>query len=175
MGFNDALIGLVLVIFAIAEIAYSTTFPSLHGQAYGPSLFPIIIGCGLMACGLILIVRGLQTHRHQSRLAQSTQTDSDTPTDSPSWIKPGDWAHNPAYRINMLLVPVLLVAYILLSEPIGFIPLSVTMLTILLFRLGSSVLASIVIALVTTVILQLLFAKVLLVPLPSGLLLRWLG
>ena len=178
MGFNDALIGLVLVIFAIAEIAYSTTFPSLHGQAYGPSLFPIIIGCGLMACGLVLIARGLRSRSHQSRLAQSTQVESNESTDSPNsptWIQLGDWAHDPASRINMLLVPVLLVAYIVLSEPIGFIPLSVAMLTILLFRLGSSPLSSIVIAFVTTVVLQLLFAKVLLVPLPSGLLLRWLG
>jgi len=175
MGFNDALIGLVLVIFAIAEIAYSTTFPSLHGQAYGPSLFPIIIGCGLLACGLVLIARGLRTRNQQSRLAQSTQAESDKATNSPTWVQLGDWAHDPASRINMLLVPVLLVAYILLSEPIGFIPLSVAMLTILLFRLGSSLLTSIVIAVVTTLMLQLLFAKVLLVPLPSGLLLRWLG
>lgn len=36
MRFNDAVIGAVLVIFAVAEILYTRTFPSLHGQAYGP-------------------------------------------------------------------------------------------------------------------------------------------
>ncbi len=175
MGFNDALIGLALVIFAIAEIAYSATFPSLHGQAYGPSLFPTIIGCGLIACGLVLIFRGLRARSQHARLAQSTQSESIESLDNPVWVQLGQWAHNPASRVNMLLVPVLLVAYILLSDSIGFIPLSVAILTVLLFRLGSSLLSSLLIAIVVTLVLQLLFAKVLLVPLPSGLLLPWLG
>ena len=181
MRFNDALIGMVLVVFAIAEITYSTTFPSLHGQAYGPSLFPTIIGCGLMACGLVLIFRGLQSRRQQPHHKPSNAVESNEPVEAGSvarnarWVDLGEWAQNPASRTNMMLVPVLLVVYVLLSDHIGFIPLSVAMLSILLFRLGSSVFASIAVAVVTTVLLQLLFAKVLLVPLPSGLLLRWLG
>jgi len=59
MRINDAITGAVLVVFAIAEITYTRTFPSLHGQAYGPDLFPAIIGFGLVGCGLVLMVRGL--------------------------------------------------------------------------------------------------------------------
>ena len=156
MRLNDAVIGLVLVIFALAEITYSTTFPSLHGQEYGPSLFPILIGAGLALCGLILIARGI--------IARRTLGPEDA-----AWIQLGDWAHSPASRTNMLLVPGLLIAYILLSDSIGFLLMSTAILGILLYRLGSSVATSLVCAVITTVLLQLLFARVLLVPLPGGI------
>ncbi|ASJ70920.1 tripartite tricarboxylate transporter TctB family protein [Granulosicoccus antarcticus] len=156
MRLNDAVIGLVLVIFALAEITYSTTFPSLHGQKFGPSLFPILIGCGLALCGLILIVRGVISRR--------TPDNGDN-----EWVVLGDWAQSPTTRINMMLVPGLLIAYILLSDTIGFLPLAFLILATLLYRLGSSFLSAAIIAIVTTVLLQLLFARVLLVPLPAGI------
>ena len=156
MRLNDAVVGLVLVIFALAEITYSTTFPSLHGQEYGPSLFPILIGCGLLLCGLILIARGIRSRR------MLTGEDA-------AWVHLGDWAQSPASRINMLLVPGLLIAYIFLADIIGFIPLSISILCILLYRLGSSLRTAIICAVVTTILLQLLFARVLLVPLPAGI------
>ncbi len=162
MRLNDAVIGLVLVIFALAEIAYSTTFPSLHGQDYGPSLFPILIGSGLALCGLILIARGIRSRRMLS-------------ADDAAWVSMGDWAQSPATRINMLLVPGLLIAYILLADTIGFIPLSIAILGILLYRLGSSLRTSLICAVVTTILLQLLFARVLLVPLPAGIISNLFG
>lgn len=175
MWLNDAVIGVVLVVFAIAEIAYSTTFPSLHGQAYGPSLFPVLIGCGLMACGMALIVRGLHTRRQQAAATpDGTQPDSADANKRLRWVQFGDWANDRARRTNMSLIPGLLIAYILLSDLIGFIPLSIVILTVLLSRLGSSLLVSVAIAVSTTALLQMLFAKILLVPLPAGLLLRWL-
>ena len=59
MRVNDAITGGVLVVFAVAEIAYTRTFPSLHGQKYGPDLFPMLIGVGLFICGVALIFRGI--------------------------------------------------------------------------------------------------------------------
>ena len=143
MQLNDAVTGLVLVIFALAEIAYSSTFPALHGQAYGPSLFPILIGCGLLACGLMLIARGLRERRSAG-------------AENAPWLRWGDWAQDPAMRI-------------LLSDFIGFIPLCIVLLSLLLYRLGSSLGASVLYAVVVTIVLQLLFSRVLLVPLPGGI------
>lgn len=156
MQLNDAVTGLVLVIFALAEIAYSSTFPALHGQAYGPSLFPILIGCGLLACGLMLIARGLRERRSAG-------------AENAPWLRWGDWAQDPAMRINMMLIPGSLIAYILLSDFIGFIPLCIMLLSLLLYRLGSSLGASVLYAVVVTIVLQLLFSRVLLVPLPGGI------
>lgn len=165
----------MLVIFAMAMIAYSTTFPSLHGQAYGPSLFPILIGCALLACGLVLIVRGVQMYRRQSPINKNVHPDTTDTVHTHGWIQWGDWMTDSARRFTMLLVPGLLILYILTSDFIGFIPLSVIVMSLLLYRLGSSPLGSLLIAVITTLVLQLLFADVLLVPLPPGLLLHWLG
>ena len=175
MRVNDAIVGVILVLFAIAEIAYSTTFPTLHGQKYGSSLFPIIIGCCLIACGLVLIVRGLHARRQATHLASSSIPPETDVADNQQWIQWGDWVRSSSHLINMLLIPGLLIAYVWLSDAVGFIPMAIMILTILLFRLGSSLLVSLSIAIATTAVLQLLFVKLLLVPLPSGLLLPWLG
>lgn len=175
MRVNDAIVGVVLVVFSLIVITYSTTFPTLHGQAYGPSLFPILIGSCLAICGLLLIIRGLLVHRRLVTSDKPTSTDGGTRTKGDNWIQWGDWVNDSARRINMLLVPSLLIIYILFSDSIGFIPLSILMLGVMLYRLGSSPLLSVLIAVLTTGLLQLLFAKVLLVPLPAGLLLPLLG
>ncbi len=39
-------------------IGYTFTFPPFPGQKYGPSLFPRILGGGLVICGLLLMARG---------------------------------------------------------------------------------------------------------------------
>ncbi len=157
MKVNDAITGAVLVVFAVAEIAYTRTFPSLHGQSYGPNLFPSLIGAGLAGCGLILILRGLVARRAESGPASS-------------WIDFGNIAQSRHARINALLVIAFLFIYIFLSDWIGFIPLSIATIACLLYRLGSSTGVSLVIAIITTAAIQMLFAKVLLVPLPAGVL-----
>ena len=156
MRLNDAITGGALVIFAIAEITYARTFPSLHGQSYGPDLFPSLIGAGLIGCGVILIVRGL-LHR------RSTQTPQ-------PWIEFEALSTNKSAALNLLLVLAALVLYILLSTSIGFIPMSLIILATLLYRLGTSLLVSLTMACIATAVIQLIFAKVLLVPLPPGLL-----
>ncbi len=156
MRLNDAVTGGALVIFAIAEITYARTFPSLHGQSYGPDLFPSLIGAGLIGCGTILIARGIQ----EKRTALVPQ----------SWVQFEALTNNRSVAVNFLLVLTALLLYILLSSWIGFIPMSLIILTTLLYRLGSTLLISAVVAILATVIIQLVFAKVLLVPLPLGLL-----
>jgi len=171
MRFNDAITGAVLVIFAIAEIIYTRTFPSLHGQSYGPNLFPMLIGFALAGCGIILIVRGLFARRITTVHRENTPEPTVGTTKSiPGWFDTSTIAQSHRARVNAVLILLFLILYILLSDRIGFIPLSLSIISILLFRLGSSVLMSIVIAILTTAVIQFLFAKVLLVPLPIGLL-----
>jgi putative tricarboxylic transport membrane protein len=158
--FNDAIIGAVLVVFAIAEIAYTRTFPSLHGQNYGPNLFPTVIGVGLFGCGCILIVRGL--------LARRVQAPQSADSFGAHWVDLRNIAKSNPARINAALVILIPLFYVLLSDQIGFITISAAAIFILLYRLGSSFLIASLLAIVTTAVLQILFAKVLLVPLPPG-------
>ena len=158
---NDVVLGAVLIVFALAEMAYTRTFPTLHGQAYGPDLFPVLIGMGLCACGVTLVVRGMLARRA-------------APGATP-WVLLDDSLRRPAVRIDLALLLLSLLSYILLSEPIGFVPLSIALLTVLLVRLGSGAALSLTLAATTTLVLYLVFSRVLLVPLPGGLLQGLLG
>lgn len=153
MRFNDAIFGIVLILFAIVEIAHTQTFPRLHGQDYGPDLFPVIIGVGLIVCGVILIFKGV-AHRV-----------------SVPMMAVGDWARDRGNVLNVVLLLGSIVFYILFSGWLGFIPTSLLIVTTLLVRLGSGWLTSVIVAVATTLIIHSLFAKVLLVPLPWGILL----
>lgn len=154
MRFNNVIPGGVLILFALAEIAYASNFPRLHGQNYGPDLFPTLIGLGLLVCGVILIVQGV---------AQRATV---------PMVEIGDWAKDRNNIANIVILLGSMIFYILASDALGFIPISLLILTVLLLRFGSSWASSISIAVVTTLVIHTLFAKLLLVPLPWGILLQ---
>ena len=61
MRFNDAIPGVVVLLFAAAMLAYTLTFPAqMPGQEYGPALFPGLVAVGLVLCGLLLVARGVR-------------------------------------------------------------------------------------------------------------------
>jgi putative tricarboxylic transport membrane protein len=152
MRFNDAIFGVLLIVFAIAEIAYTRTFPTLHGQAYGPDLFPILIGVGLLITGGVLTVRGF-TLRAAAPL-----------------VEIGAWAADRRNVVNFALVLLALLFYIAASDWLGFILTAFIIMLVLLKSFGSGMATAVVIAALTTLGIHTLFARVLLVPLPWGLL-----
>ena len=97
------------MIFAVAEIAYTRTFPSLHGQSYGPNLFPALIGLALAMCGLVLIIRGLIARRTTGQAIGNDAVN----TTAVKWIDLGNIAESNHARINALLIIVFLLVYIL--------------------------------------------------------------
>lgn len=152
MRCNDAVFGCVFIVFALAVIAHARTFPSLHGQAYGPDLFPTLISAGLIASGLVLVARGLI----------SRQT---TPL-----FNAHSWAGNRSAQINLLLMITSVLVFILLADTIGFIFLAVPILIVLAYRFGVPLIYAVLLSVVTTFIIHTLFVRILLVPLPRGLL-----
>jgi putative tricarboxylic transport membrane protein len=152
MRFNDAVFGVLLIVFAIAEIAYTRTFPTLHGQAYGPDLFPILIGVGFLVTGAILTLQGLAQRATQPL------------------FEVGAWAADRRNAVNFALVLLALLFYILASDWLGFVPTAFIIMLVLLKSFGSGWVTALVIAALTTLGVQALFARLLLVPLPWGLL-----
>lgn len=152
MRFNDAVFGIVLLIFAFAVIAYSQSFPATFGQRYGPDLFPSLIAAGLAVCGLLLTLKGWAARRK-------------TP-----WFESGEWSKDWHKRVTFALVPLALVFYILFSEFLGFLPTAILILFLLLRRFSVRPLAALGIACVTSLVIHTIFARFLLVPLPWGLL-----
>jgi putative tricarboxylic transport membrane protein len=150
---NDAVIGAVLVLFALAMMWHTRTFPAMPGQDYGPAVFPVLIGIGFLITGLILIVSGLRRHKTEP------------------WFAGGEWLRSRTHVARFLAVLGGLIVYILVSGWLGFIPTALLLLFgwLVLFRDGKPV-SSLVIALAVTLVVHYAFSQLLLVPLPLGIL-----
>lgn len=151
MRANDAIAGLVLVVLSLVMIALTASFPDFPGQKYGPSLFPRILGAGLIVCGGILIWNGLTARRAGA-----------------PWIEIAPWAREPRRLATFFLVIVLLLLYIFAAETIGFIPLALLFLATLFLWLGVRPPIAVVVAIVGTFTIYWFFATLLRVPLPRG-------
>ncbi len=156
MKVNDAVIGVVLVLFALLMIWQTRSFPAMPGQDYGPALFPVLVGIGLIVTGGILIAGGLARRRTEP------------------WVGGGAWLRSPLHLARFAAIVGGLLFYILASDRLGFIPTAILLLFgwLLLFR--GRPLSSLVIALAVTAVVDYAFTHLLLVPLPLGVLQRLL-
>lgn len=152
MRFNDAILGLVLIGFALLAADVTRSFPSMPGQAYGSALFPRILCAGFAISGAILVFSGIRNRATQPLLDRDP------------------WARSPASLATLALVLAGIVFYILVSESLGFIPTAFLMVAAILIRLRGRWPSSLAIAAGTTLVVHYLFYKLLLVPLPWGVL-----
>ena len=155
MKFNDAVIGIFFILFGGLLFFVTRDFPPMPGQAYGPDLFPRLIGATMIFAGALLSAKGLRDRREGS-----------------AWAAPLEWMQYPRAVANFVLVIVVLVFYILASERLGFLITGFLCLLVLLIRLrGLSTWASSgVIALASALVIQMFFGRMLRVPLPWGVL-----
>ncbi len=150
--FNDLVSGTILIVAALFVIILTLRFPEFPGQNYGPAVFPRLLAVLLILCGLMMAIRGFAAWRAGDPLA-----------DIPSW------ARDPANVISALLVLGATLAYILVLDAIGFVPLTIVVLLVLFlwFRVGVPV--AVVTALVAAFGVNWFFASLMRVPLPRGL------
>ncbi|MGL4241555.1 MAG: tripartite tricarboxylate transporter TctB family protein [Beijerinckiaceae bacterium] len=153
MRVNDLISGAFLIALALAMIAYTFTFPPFPGQKYGPSLFPRILGGGLVLCGLLLMIRG----RRQLAAGASLASIDD------SYRAFRGWA-------SVAMILGVIAAYILLSNAVGFVPVAFTGLLLLLWWFGVGLGRAVVIALIAVLAIDWFFGWLFRVPLPLGLL-----
>lgn len=149
MKLNDAILGLLVLLGGVAIILEARTFQPTHGQAYGPDLFPTIIGTGFVLSGLVLVASGWRA-RHAA-----------------GWI--GTSGITPGQMLDALLVLLAILAFILLAGILGFLltgGLS-TWLLMARFRRGAWV-SSLVTTVVIVLAVDWAFRSLLLVPLPQG-------
>jgi putative tricarboxylic transport membrane protein len=151
---HDVGLGLFFIALAAAMFVYAGTFPAFPGQKYGPSLFPRILGIGIAICGALILWRGWQ-----SSLASRTRR-----------IFVFDPCFSQGGRmVSFLLVPGGIVFYLLLAEPLGFMPTAFMLMVglFLWFRVRPAL--ALVLAIVITGALQWFFGTMMRVPLPRGL------
>lgn len=153
MRLNDAIIGALFLALALFIGIYGYRLPPMPGQPYGAGAFPIVIALGLGGFSLILLIRGLRAR-----------------TAATSWAEFAPWARAPGQLFNFVLTLVLILVHVLLSERIGFIPLSIAILLVLFVRRGVPPMRAAAIAVAATLVIQVAFGDILRVPLPRGLL-----
>ena len=153
MRFHDSLCGAVLFALAAFIFTYALTIPPMPGQQYGADVFPRLVAIGLGAFSLMLVYRGWRS------------SEPGTP-----WIQVADWARDARRRGNFILAFVLTIAYVLLDDIVGFIPLGIVILMVLFIRQKVEWRKGAIIAVGVVGVTQFLFGNLLRVPLPRGIL-----
>lgn len=151
MRFNDAVFGVLLLVAAGAIFVVARGFPAMPGQDFGPALFPDLIAAGLVISGGVLIYTGVRRPEFQGA------------------VELGEWARSGGHLVDVGLVIGGLVVLIAVWDRVGFL-IAATLLTgglVARFR-GGRVVGSFVGALVACLIIDWIFRRVLLVPLPLG-------
>ena len=149
MRVSNTAIGLFLILFATVVLWHVQSFPSLDNGYPGPALFPSVLAVLFIFCGIGLITQGIRQREKLLKLDTGTLT------------LPG--------LLNILFVLGTIVCYIFLAQYVGFLIFSFLVLLILMKWLKVKPLASILMSGGVTLVIYLLFAKILLVPLPWGL------
>ncbi|MGK6316611.1 tripartite tricarboxylate transporter TctB family protein [Neorhizobium sp. DT-125] len=153
---GDRGVGLLVAVFGIAVIYMALQLPEpMAGShiAYGPGFFPVLLGLAAVAAGVALAVVRPGSVEDEDKVASPH-------TGRPRFAGP-------------LLVLLAMLAYVYLSDLIGFIPLATVTLAILLIFGGMRFLLAAALSLVASVFIYLMFSKGLLVPLPRGILQPW--
>jgi len=147
MRFNDALIGIGMIIFGLVVVIHVQSFPRM-GDMPGPSLFPTVLGVLLMIAGAVQIPGGIK-----SRAPLVT-------------ILPELTARG-IFNIAAIILGVFF--YIYASEALGFLVTSFCIMFTMMLILKAKPLPSALVSAITVLCAYLIFNKMLMVPLPLGL------
>jgi putative tricarboxylic transport membrane protein len=149
MRLNDAVIGLTLIIFGGAVLFHTRGFPELEEGYPGPSLFPNVLAILFMITGIVLVLQGIRSRKPLAAVERHLLGGKGL--------------------ANILAVLAAIVMYIFFSESLGFLAISFLLLFLLMKWLRAATFLCLCMACGVTLGIYVLFAKLLLVPLPWGL------
>ncbi|HET9903008.1 MAG TPA: tripartite tricarboxylate transporter TctB family protein [Xanthobacteraceae bacterium] len=155
MYLSDRVTGSALVALGALAAYGGSRLPPVPGQQVGPNVFPMVVGLGLCLCGA-LIAFGI------GRGFEEPPAESAPETRSPAAVA--------VRAVRALVPPGLLLFYVLASERLGFVPTAAIMAFVCAWALGARVRLALAVAVLAPIGVHLVFAKLLRVPLPDGLL-----
>ncbi|HLM13494.1 MAG TPA: tripartite tricarboxylate transporter TctB family protein [Reyranella sp.] len=169
MQLPDRVTGLFMVALGGLAAYGGSRLPPVPGQQIGPNVFPLVVGIGLAICGG-MIAFGVGRHYEEeaeSDLAKITGRIAAGNADARSrWWR----------GLKALVPPALLLFYVVAVDRLGFLPTAAAMVLTGSLALGAQLRLAVAMAIGAPLIVNLVFSKLLRVPLPSGLLpLPWLG
>ena len=157
MRLPDRATGLFLVGLGSLSAYGGWLLPPVPGQPVGPNVFPLVIGIGLAICGLMIAFGIGHTFEEEEELVP---------------LEAGQQAAAPRgrfYGLRALLPPALLLFYVFAADRLGFILTAGLIVLATSTALGARPKLSVPLAILAPIGIHLIFAKVLRVPLPIGL------
>ena len=156
MKFSDRLTGGFLVILGACAYIYGSRLPPVPGQPVGPNVFPMIIGAGLVVLGALIAFH----------FGRSFEEEAEAEVVAHSDVDPDAEAYAHRRRFLVWLPPALLVFYYIVSERIGFLPTAAMMIAAMALAFNARRMLILPVALGGAFFIQLVFVKLLRVPLP---------
>lgn len=152
MKLNEAVLGAVFCALGLWMIFYSTGLPKPRHLQYGPGLFPTLMGAGLAVCGGIQVIAGLLRWRAAPIIER------------PVWL--GD----RRLVLSLAVIPAACLFYYVAAESLGFFFTGLTILIVMLLVGGVAPVRAAVVSLIMITATTMIFASILHVPLPWGVL-----
>jgi putative tricarboxylic transport membrane protein len=144
---NDALSGAGLAALGGVVLWHVQSFPAMPGQKFGPAWFPGLIAIGLLACGVVLMLRA----------------------ERGPWIARPPWTRRARPLAGVASVLGGLLFYVLAADRLGFHLTGMLLLCLWCRVLGAGWRISVAVAVIATLAIHLSFYKLLRIPLPWGL------
>ena len=147
---NDVLAGLVFIALGIFIFTQTVSYPSPEKGHPGPGLFPNLLAILFIIFGGVLILKARKP-------ANLSEGNPEIPA-------------APRRIFNAFFVLAIIVIFLAVVNIVGFLITSAVLCFVLMKRLGVTILKSAIASVVITLFINLMFSKLLRVPLPLGIL-----
>ena len=157
MRLPDRVTGLFLVGLGAAAAYGGWKLPPVPGQPVGPNVFPLVIGIGLVLCGLAIAFGIGHSFEEEEQIVPYEGGEAPAPRGKP-------------YGLRALLPPALLLFYVAVADRVGFILTAGIIVFVTATALGARWKLALPLTVLAPIAIHLIFSKLLRVPLPIGLL-----
>jgi putative tricarboxylic transport membrane protein len=171
MHLSDRVTGLFMVALGGLAAWGGSRLPPVPGQQIGPNVFPMVVGFGLVLCGGMIALGVGRRYEEEAeadlaRITAETAGELGQPQEAQSWWR----------GLKALLPPALLLFYVFAVDRLGFLPTAAVIVMATSLALGARLRLALAMAIGAPLFVNLVFSKLLRVPLPSGLLpMPWIG
>lgn len=149
MTLADRIGGLVLLLLGLAVVIASLNLPAIPGQPVGPAVFPTVLGVALGLSGLVIFAR---PQRQKSPGSEHVE------------------AFNIIGSLRLIFPVAILILGYFMMEPAGFLITGFVVMFLTCLLLRGSVAGSLLFSAGMTVLIYIIFVRLLRVPLPAGIL-----
>jgi putative tricarboxylic transport membrane protein len=144
---NDIIAGGIFIALGIFIFTQTWNYPSPEEGHPGPDLFPNILALLFIGFGLALILKARRLISAEAEIISG-----------------------PKKISNALFVLAIVAVYVGVVNFVGFLITSAVLLFLLMKKLGVTILKSAIASIIITLFINLMFSKILRVPLPYGIL-----